>query len=209
MIRSLMIAAATCRARTRRPAGFTLLEMLLVLAILIAFTAITFPAVDRMYGTHRIQQASSELRSKLAAARLHAIDEGRTYEFRFEPDGRHCVIFARTQTAKSFDNRDRLSSRDAMQSASWSFHAELPEQLRFGPIPGPSERLTTNELRDVEHDEELSGVSWSPPIAFAPNGRSTSVSFELRDRDSRSITISVRGLTGAASSANIQLRSDE
>ena len=63
------------RARSRGRA-FTLLEMLLVLSILVAITAVTIPVVGRMYDTHRIQQAAMEVRTTLSAARLRAVDGG-------------------------------------------------------------------------------------------------------------------------------------
>lgn len=192
---------------SRRDGGFTLLEMLLVLAILVAFTAITFPAVDRMYATHRIRHAALEIRTQLAAARLHAIDEGKAYEFRFEPGGRHLVVVPSERTTRSFGSTD-AASPTSNDHAAWSFHRELPEQLRFAQIRAPIERLDPRSLSSLSVASELTTLSWSPAIKFAPSGRSTTSEFELHDSEGRYVTLSVRGLTGAASSSGIRIGSD-
>ncbi len=102
-------------SRTRKP-GFTLLEMMLVLAVLAVVAVVTVPAVDRMYRTHRLQQTANDLRAKLAATRLHSIDEGIAYQFRFEPNGRHFVVIP-LQTASMRFGEAQSSTHGVMASS--------------------------------------------------------------------------------------------
>ncbi|MDA1052672.1 MAG: type II secretion system protein [Planctomycetota bacterium] len=190
-----------------RAAGFTLLEMLLVLAILVAITAVTIPVVGRMYDTHRIQQAAMEVRTTLSAARLRAVDEGEAFECRFEPDGRHLVILPRRDQGIRFGGEE-VSSHSADQLAAEAIHVELPEPLYFWTADDARERLEDRAIRKLANGNLLGDRTWSAPVVFAPNGTSTSAEFEIRDREGRAVQLEVRGLTGAASASTLVKRSD-
>ena len=76
---------------TGRPAGerdaprmrraFTLFELLLVLALLVILAGLAIPSIDYMYADSRTMAAVDQVRSKWAAARGHAVGEGRAYRF--------------------------------------------------------------------------------------------------------------------------------
>lgn len=188
-------------------AGFTLLEMLLVLAILVAITAVTIPVVGRMYDAHRIQQAAMEVRTTLSAVRLRAVDEGEAFECRFEPDGRHLVILPRLDRGIRFGGEE-ISSSSASPLPVEGLHVELPEPLYFWTADNARERLGGQMLRELDDAASLGNLTWSAPVVFAPNGTSTSVEFEIRDGEGRTVRLEVRGLTGAASASKLAKRSD-
>src|SRR5438874_4807621 len=66
--------------------GYTLLELMLVLAIIVVMAAIAYPSATAMYGHLRLSQAADAVRAAWAEARAHAIDEGRPYRFAIIPD---------------------------------------------------------------------------------------------------------------------------
>lgn len=68
-----------------RRAGFTLLELLLVLAILGMAAAITVPSVSGTMETARFRQGAAEVRATLALARALAASSGKIREVRFDP----------------------------------------------------------------------------------------------------------------------------
>lgn len=186
--------------------GFTLLEMLLVLAILVAITAVTIPVVERMYDLHRIQQAALEVRTALSIARLRAVDGGEAWECRFEPDGRHLVILA------PHDGRIRFGSEGerapaARQRPLEPIHVELPEPLYFWTADDARQRLAVQAANQRFVGISLVERTWSAPVVFAPNGSSTNAKFEIRDHAGRAVQLEVRGLTGAASSSTRVRRS--
>src|SRR5262245_26003542 len=73
----------------RRRAGFTLFEVVLVMAVLVIAAALTYPSLKGMYGYFKVHGAVDSVRAAWAQARAHAIEEGRPYRFAVEPDGSH------------------------------------------------------------------------------------------------------------------------
>jgi general secretion pathway protein G len=63
--------------KTRREAGFTLLEMLVVLAIMGLLAAIVAPQVLKYLGTSKTQTAKVEVQNITSALELYRLDVGR------------------------------------------------------------------------------------------------------------------------------------
>lgn len=194
------------RKRGLRGTAFTLLEMLLVLAILLAITTVTIPVVGRMYDTQRIQQAAIEMRTTLSAARLRAVDHGEVFECRIEPEGRHLVVLPRRDQGIRFGS-DESQPATANRRPATGIHVALPEPLYFWTADSFREQLAAPALRDLIDGETLSDRSWSAPMVFAANGTSSDRSFEIRDQAGRAVQIDVRGLTGAARASKVMNRS--
>ena len=64
-------------AMTRREAGFTLLEMLVVLAIMGLLAAIVAPQVLKYLGSSRVQTAKIQIHNITSALELYRLDVGR------------------------------------------------------------------------------------------------------------------------------------
>src|SRR4029077_5523026 len=71
-----ILMARTARI-TRREAGFTLLEMLVVLAIMGLLAAIVAPQVMKYLGTSKTQTAKVQVQNITAALELYRLDVGR------------------------------------------------------------------------------------------------------------------------------------
>jgi type II secretory pathway pseudopilin PulG len=181
--------------------------MLLVLAILVAMTTVAMPVVGRMYDTHRIRQAALEVRTKLSAARLRAVDQGEPFECRLEPEGRNLVILVQGTSGLRFGSQETESSQNR-RTSSEGMRVELPEPLYFWTADEVRTRLDEKALRGLPSREGLDGRAWSAPIVFAPDGRSNDAAFEIRDSEGRAVELQVRGLTGAASASSVVIRSD-
>jgi prepilin-type N-terminal cleavage/methylation domain-containing protein len=65
----------------RPSSGFTLLELMLVMAIILVAAALTVPAIDAMLGDGKVKAARDVVRGKWADARGRAMREGRPYKF--------------------------------------------------------------------------------------------------------------------------------
>src|SRR4051794_15075176 len=67
--------------------GFTLLEVLLVVAVIVILGAMAYPSIEAMYGDVRLSAAADQVRARWADARTKAIEDGRPYRFATQPDG--------------------------------------------------------------------------------------------------------------------------
>ena len=86
------IAADNSKNRRRSQRGYTLLELLFVLTILVILAALALPRVMGMYESHQLQTAVENVRAHLAASRMRAIDTGLVYQFRYEPNGQRFSV---------------------------------------------------------------------------------------------------------------------
>ena len=73
----------------KRRSGASLLEVVVVLAIMVIISALAIPSIQAMYGSYKLNGAVDSVRAAWADARSRAIDEGRPYRFSVEPNGTH------------------------------------------------------------------------------------------------------------------------
>ncbi len=215
--------------------GFTLLELLLALAVMIAVLGLTWPAVGRFLGEQPIKNAVESARTGLAGTRQKSMSSGLVYQFRYEPGGDRFVVLpfeldaqqvtpggtgqgstvstatpttsSKLQVAKGRLNTDCrfASSTDAngMFAASNITTATTTERI-------PPELLALLSLESDKENQELSpdalsGVHWSTPILFYPDGTADDGAFSVLDVDQRTITVTLRGLTAAVSVGKMEL----
>jgi type II secretory pathway pseudopilin PulG len=195
----------------------TLLELLLVLAVLAVLMALVWPPLDRMYDEHRLRQGVQMVQSQIEAGRLRAIDSTLIYEFRFAEDGQFFVVVPHEQNPNAPANGTTGTAGAAGAGAGSAdglerFGGELNERLRF-EMPsqtitskvasGPSVPLQSWQLAGMVHANDLVGVSWCPPVLLFPDGSSTGGQFVIRDDRDAAIQVSIRDLTGAVTSHRV------
>lgn len=66
--------------------GFTLLELLIVMALLGVLTAVAYPSIGRGMGTLRLRTASREIAAAIRLARSKALREQQAYYLQFDID---------------------------------------------------------------------------------------------------------------------------
>ena len=167
-----------------RRRAYTLLELLLVMAVMLVLVGMAWSGMQGIYQRHQLREAAESVRIRLTKARLQAIDSGWIYQFRFEPGGR----------AYQVTPLDSVTS-----STSTGPDGQLPESMRFEPVRDTSERVGQTAAIN-------SAGAWSDPILFAPDGSSNSSAFDVVDRQDRSVRLSVRGLTAAVSTDTLRRR---
>lgn len=82
-----MSAAGDDRADPRPSPGFTLIEMLVVLAILGLVSGIAYPALDRALRRQAFLDACARVEAGVRSARAAALAEGRAVRVRGDADG--------------------------------------------------------------------------------------------------------------------------
>lgn len=93
--------------------GYTLLEMVIVTAIVASLVALTIPALSSALGSSELGDAAKQLRTALAQARRQAIESGNPCQFRFQLGGSAFEVRlrrdAQTGQALSFTSRKTLT----------------------------------------------------------------------------------------------------
>ena len=75
-----------------RQAGFTFVEILLVLAILILIAMLGVPAMRGTLAQQQLQHSASQIRGEWLAARVRAMDDGQIFVMRAEIGGSRLII---------------------------------------------------------------------------------------------------------------------
>ena len=194
-----------------------MLEVVLVLGIIAVFAGMTLPSVLRMFNQQKLTQWSDRVRGVIASARIRAIETGLIYQFCCEPNGtRFVVVPFEPDHANSSGGGNSVSGGLASRA-----YGVLPKGLSFStPVfgvnpsspnaasnatapsvlatTGGSNRLSTAALEGLPNAGELSGVNWSAPILFNPDGAaSADVELVVRDSKSQQMKLRVRAFTGA------------
>jgi Tfp pilus assembly protein FimT len=160
-------------------------ELLLVLGILLAITAIVWPRVHLMYERHRLQSGVENMRAHLAGTRLRAIETGVIYQFVYEPGGQSFEVLP-------------LESSDGTSLPTVS--GRLPDNMQF-------EAAEVTGTTTITDPDGIAQSNLAAPILFAPDGSATDAAFNVSDDENQFVRLSVRGLTAAVSMSNIQQRS--
>jgi prepilin-type N-terminal cleavage/methylation domain-containing protein len=174
--------------------GFTLFELLVVLAVIILFSALVYPSVEYLYGTHQMTRAADMVRTAWADARVHAIDEARPYRFAIVPNKGNYRIAP--HAAEFWSNDPSPASADP-DAPSLVLSDALPKGLRFNaedaldadaPAAGPSSLPVDQVPIDA----------WSNKAVFLPDGTAKSdVEIIFGAKGSRELHLRLRALTGA------------
>ncbi len=211
MIRSLTrIEPADFDSREHR-VGYTLLELVIVLAILTSLGAIAWPRVRPMLRSAPHRRAALQLKVEFAEAREQAVRRGQVWEFRFFPGtGRYALGPPQAQdsallpAASSQLTSSRLAD-SAASPAGREVHnpaRELPEGVIFPrgePDYDSPERSGLAEPEPEDLNLALAPIVEEVIAAkFFPDGRATETLVELVSPGTRqSLVLRLRGLTGA------------
>jgi prepilin-type N-terminal cleavage/methylation domain-containing protein len=192
---------------TRRSFGYTLLELLLVVAILVIFASAVAPTVVARMSEYRLKQAAETARFALTTTRIHAIDVSSIYQFRFEPGGRRFL---------AVPTDGDVMTGTSPQTRSTAEYGQLPENLSFQvvtqqfpaglspTIPGmttgmpaaSTDSAWSAAVARVPNAGDFRSVIWSPPILFRPDGTAMDAALNVVDQHGDGFQLKVRELTG-------------
>jgi len=175
-------------ARPGQRHGYTLLEMLIVLAILAVLASASYPALRGSLEKRRLHEGAKQVRIELARARVAAIESGSPRQFRFQEGGSG---FELSRCMPADDSTQWVW--DEEQSAAMIEEFTLPEGITFAPLESPEEAPAA-PIQDGAPVAE----QWSPPVLFFPNGRSTNVRIRLQASRGWFVDLTLRGITGTA-----------
>jgi Prokaryotic N-terminal methylation motif len=193
--------------RGRQARGYTLLELLLVVGILMICAGAVAPSVLGMLADYHLKEGAQKVRSALGETRVHAIDATSIYEFRFEPGGRH--FLAVPTEAEVLASPGPALTAGGQSLAPGMFEGGLlPETLSFQasapagpppeepPLPAASDPGWIAGSGKLPGAEDFAGVAWSDPIYFRPDGTGSDATFLIVDSRGSAYRFTIREATG-------------
>jgi prepilin-type N-terminal cleavage/methylation domain-containing protein len=185
-------------SRAKRRSAFTLLELMLVLALLSAMAAMTWPMMHGALSRQRLQSGAEQIRAAWMNARVDAMVSGLIHVFRYDAaSGRYWV-----EMWEGFDAD--LEASGVGGSGAASSQADGPpenaEMLSEGVsfLGGEQDITARDEMSLSQAGESAAGDAVA--ILFYPDGTTSNVtSFALAHEAECTMTLSMHGLTGIVS----------
>ena len=199
----LSVLRSESRRRTSRRA-LSLLEMMLVLAVLVAVGAMVLPALHGPLDDQRLLKSADLIRAQWTRARVTAMRNGRMYVFRYvtatdqyaiEPWSGEVDATEASQDALTLDTQQSLAidpEIDQKRHLLGVSGQRLPEGVQF--FLGETQADTRLDQAGTD-GAVATGDNAVPPIVFYPDG-STSDARLVLTNERLFVEITLRGLTG-------------
>lgn len=198
----------------RRP-GFTLIEMLLVLALLLTVTAVMYPNLRRLQLEHHLKQGVELVRLQIVSTRLHALESGMDYQFRYEPGGKRFIaVPAEYQAIQAQAAAAQNSNTATPATVYWKASGEFQVKVTFsrtnsdqsGTVGLTPQPLPVEFLAGFKNLDKLRQVAWSAPLVFKTDGSSRDFAVEIENDSGAYVVLEVRGITGGTNVSQVLRR---
>ena len=215
-----MVVHLTRRLAKRRSAaipaqrmslGFTLLELLIVLVILVSILAIAWPQMRKRIARNQLKQAATDLVENVAEARRLAVQRGESYLLQFAESSSRYTIGPSSkllsnkndgQSGESIEIGSRTPLNDSRSDSTNDLliQTELDSSLAIRRyLPDMDERGGEIETIQIGLSGDKKLDTKLDQIMFTPDGRAEDAELALYDSASGiGITIQFRALTGQA-----------
>lgn len=189
-----------------RRTAFTLLELLLTLAVLAALTAVSIPQVGLLMGDRRLVRAGDLLRVEMTRLRVDAMREGRVMMLEAMVEGNSIRIKPFYSTTDATEALDQTGSQAGMltgatqgvvtavvQEPGVEETIELPEDVVVGGVAVVS-AARAMEIEQLSISNQTEG--WGRPILFYPDGSTSTAVVILSNPTLGKVIVKLRGITG-------------
>ena len=187
--------------------GFTLIEVMLVLTLIVILSSVTMPSLRGFAGSTRLKSSASAIRDMLHFARDIAITEGTTYLVVFDLDqNRYWLASSETfvvsdLTASLIANESNAINQTEVRSSELSQPAVSRTSMILGIPQEPNHNISLSQMV-INHNSQTrhihSGIDY---IYFSPTGSSEELILYIQDQDANVVSISVE-----AASARVRIQ---
>lgn len=175
--------------------AFTLLELVLVMTILVMLAAISYPSIDAMYGSYRVEAAADQVRAAWAQARTHAMNEGRAYRFNIVPNKGNFRVAP--DGNEYWSGRGEVPTDADPDNPALVLEDSLPKGIRF-TTPDSPQATDDGAETSLPRGEVDQGMWSNNAIVFLPNGTvQDDASLWFHAQGARPVGLRLRALTGS------------
>jgi prepilin-type N-terminal cleavage/methylation domain-containing protein len=189
--------------------AFTLIELLLVLAILVVLAAAAAPVLRNTMRDAALKSAADAVRVEWTRAHVRAMKTGRIQVFRFEVGGSQFTVQPWAAADDEIESAPLVQGfgTDQGEIASpkldTSLAITLPEGVTFASGEALAEGRALSIEEDIRDANRFEG-DWSQPILFYPDGSSSDAFVIVTHADREvGIRVNLRGMTAAATLGEI------
>jgi prepilin-type N-terminal cleavage/methylation domain-containing protein len=181
-----------------RRAAFTLLEVVLTLAVIVILAALTYPSLEAMYGQSRVTAGADSLKGAMLSARAQAVEEGVAYRVGIVP-GKGNIRIAPDQQSYW----DGTSAAPAGQGqTSIIVEKTMPKSVIFSDTGTP---LQPNDDSGKNQDSSVSTGEYKTAAVFLPDGTARDdYKVLVCSRSCTPLWVILRSLTGEVSVTRYQ-----
>ncbi len=169
--------------------GFTLVELLLVLTLLVVIAGFTAAALEGSLLQSKVRKGVEQVRTAWSEARLQSVSSGQRLAFT-------CLIGGRDFRLSSCND---LIVPDEGQQAESGGANQLPEGVVFQLVEAQPSTMATQAVQTPPVTEG----QWSAPIVFSPDGTSYDARLVLESNTGRQVQLALRGITCTAESSDV------
>jgi len=173
--------------------GFTLIEVILVMAILVAIAAMTLPSLSGVFTRSQLRNGGEVVRSAWGKARLAAMDSGQPYLFRCQLKGGEFQLLNIAELAAAGGQSAGPTGNVVEPDGSWRLAFD---RLPAGVVFAKGE-FAPSQLMDAMF-AGVANAAWAGPIVFYPDGTCTDATILLSNENESTIRVTLRGITGTA-----------
>ena len=205
------------QSRESKRSAFTLFELLLVLALLVAVAGIAIPTFESMIGSRRLGQSIDKLQNEIMAGRVTAMRTGQAQVIRMTLQGQDYSIApwlggseaqdasagATVMQSGQIIQTQPASGGSVLASEGSGSTKQLSEGVQFSAVE------TLVDSRNALAIEQAGGTvptdvgssqgdgsGLSSPLLLYPDGSCTTAQIILADSKGRRMAIQLRGVTG-------------
>jgi prepilin-type N-terminal cleavage/methylation domain-containing protein len=192
-------------ARAKGRPGYTLMEAMLVVAVIALLAAICVPSLKGMYGYYKLNGAVDSVRSAWAHARARAIEEGRPYRFAVVADAGSFRV-----APDQADYWGGSPPADDPHGKGFVLEQSLPKGVHFtlggdsqapgvGGTPADGEEDVPGDLAAGRKDQNHASLdAYTTAAVFLPDGTARDdVKIVFQVRGAQPTAIQLRGMTGS------------
>jgi len=178
--------------------GFTLIELMVVMTILVMLAALTAPAFVRQYHEAKLRAAARDIVSLMQYARSQAVVEGTTYRLNVGGD-RLWVSYYDTETEQDPNRRDATQPAFVPDESVLGASRALPEGIVIRELQLGDEslaQLSDEALETLDSQRSQLNEEGTPYISFTPSGTTDGARILLENEYESRLVVTLDAITG-------------